>query len=97
MADAQSQTALSALRIDRSKATATVLVRFVLLSSLSAMLAFFSSALLLPVALQAWGKAVCALLLWLGWMLGGACAYGIARAWGRPVIRRLTSASLLAR
>ncbi|WP_233597196.1 MULTISPECIES: TVP38/TMEM64 family protein [Corallococcus] len=72
-------------------------VLFVLLSALSAMLAFFSSALLLPVALQAWGKAVCALLLWLGWMLGGACAYGIARAWGRPVIRRLTSASLLAR
>ncbi|MGE6759819.1 TVP38/TMEM64 family protein [Corallococcus interemptor] len=72
-------------------------VLFVLLSALSAMLAFFSSALLLPVALQAWGKAVCALLLWVGWMLGGACAYAIARAWGRPIIRRLTSASLLAR
>ncbi|MFP2896621.1 TVP38/TMEM64 family protein [Corallococcus sp. 4LFB] len=72
-------------------------VLFVLLSALSAMLAFFSSALLLPVALQAWGKTVCALLLWVGWMLGGACAYGIARAWGRPVIRRLTSPGLLAR
>lgn len=72
-------------------------VLFVVLSALSAMLAFFSSALLLPVALQAWGKVVCVLLLWLGWMLGGACAYGIARAWGRPVIRRLTSANLLAR
>lgn len=72
-------------------------VLFVLLSALSAMLAFFSSALLLPVALQAWGKAVSALLLWVGWTLGGACAYGIARAWGRPVIRRLTSGSVLAR
>jgi uncharacterized membrane protein YdjX (TVP38/TMEM64 family) len=72
-------------------------VLFVLLSALSAMLAFFSSALLLPVALHAWGKAVCALLLWVGWMLGGACAYGLARSWGRPVIRRLTSDSLLAR
>ncbi|WP_199738325.1 hypothetical protein [Corallococcus sp. CA054B] len=30
-------------------------------------------------------------------MLGGACAYGIARAWGRPVIRQLTSENLLAR
>ncbi|WP_199738326.1 hypothetical protein [Corallococcus sp. CA054B] len=39
---------------------------FVVLSALSAMRAFFSSALLLPVALQAWGKAVCALQLWLG-------------------------------
>ncbi|NVJ05759.1 TVP38/TMEM64 family protein [Myxococcus sp. AM001] len=72
-------------------------VLFVLLSALSAMLAFFSSALLLPVALEAWGKLVCALLLWMGWMLGGACAYGIARAWGRPVIRRLTSTRLLSR
>nr|WP_217917171.1 MULTISPECIES: VTT domain-containing protein [unclassified Myxococcus] len=71
-------------------------VLFVLLSALSAMLAFFSSALLLPVALDAWGKTVCALLLWTGWMLGGACAYGIARAWGRPFIRRLTSARVLA-
>lgn len=72
-------------------------VLFVLVSALSAMLAFFSSALLLPVALNAWGKSVCVLLLWVGWMLGGACAYGIARAWGRPVIRRLTSSNLLAR
>ncbi|WP_375759632.1 TVP38/TMEM64 family protein [Corallococcus exercitus] len=71
-------------------------VLFVLLSALSAMLAFFSSALLLPVALQAWGKAVCVLLLWVGWLLGGAFAYGIARAWGRPLIRRLTSARQLA-
>jgi uncharacterized membrane protein YdjX (TVP38/TMEM64 family) len=72
-------------------------VLFTLLSALSAMLAFFSSALLLPVALDAWGKAVCVLLLWVGWLLGGACAYGIARAWGRPLVRRLTSSRLLSR
>ncbi len=70
---------------------------FILLSALSAMVAFFSSALLLPVALHVWGKTVCVLLLWVGWMLGGACAYGIARLWGRPLVRRLTSPSLLAR
>jgi uncharacterized membrane protein YdjX (TVP38/TMEM64 family) len=40
---------------------------------------------------------VCVLLLWLGWMLGGACAYGLARYWGRPVVRRLTSDSMLTR
>ncbi|WP_257447432.1 TVP38/TMEM64 family protein [Archangium lipolyticum] len=72
-------------------------VLFILLSALSAMLAFFSSALLLPVALHVWGKTACALLLWMGWMLGGITAYGIARFWGRPVIRRLTSSSLLNR
>ncbi|ATB47923.1 TVP38/TMEM64 family protein [Corallococcus macrosporus] len=70
---------------------------FVLLSAVSAMLAFFSSALLLPVAIHAWGQALSALLLWVGWMVGGACAYGIARAWGRPVVRRLTSGRMLAR
>jgi uncharacterized membrane protein YdjX (TVP38/TMEM64 family) len=70
---------------------------FVLLSALSAMLAFFSSVVLLPVAIHVWGEVACVFLLWLGWILGGACAYGIARFWGRPVVRRLTSASLLAR
>lgn len=70
---------------------------FVLLSALSAMLAFFSSAVLVPVAIHTWGKLACAFLLWFGWILGGACAYGIARFWGRPVVRRLTSAKGLAR
>jgi len=70
---------------------------FVLLSALSAMLAFFSSVVLVPVAVQAWGKLACAFLLWLGWILGGACAYGIARFWGRRVVRRLISARGLAR
>jgi uncharacterized membrane protein YdjX (TVP38/TMEM64 family) len=70
---------------------------FLLVSALSAMLAFFSSAVLVPVAVHSWGKLACALLLWLGWMLGGACAYGIARFWGRPVVSRLVAARLLAR
>ncbi|MBZ4420947.1 TVP38/TMEM64 family protein [Myxococcus sp. RHSTA-1-4] len=70
---------------------------FIFLSALSAMLAFFSSALLIPVALQVWGKTLCVLFLWVGWMLGGAAAYGIARWWGRPVIRGLTSTKLLSR
>ncbi|HEX5747145.1 MAG TPA: VTT domain-containing protein [Archangium sp.] len=70
---------------------------FILLSAFSAMLAFFSSAVLIPVAIHTWGEAVCVLLLWCGWMLGGAGAYVIARVWGRPVIRRLVSAELLGR
>lgn len=70
---------------------------FVLLSALSAMLAFFSSALLLPVAVHTWGEAACVFLLWFGWILGGASAYGIARFWGRPVVRRLASSELLER
>lgn len=70
---------------------------FVLLSAFSAMLAFFSSAVLVPVAIHTWGEALCVFLLWSGWLLGGACAYGIARAWGRPMVRRLVSRELLGR
>ena len=44
---------------------------FVLLAAISAVLAFFSSALLLPVAVFTWGSKVTFVLLWLGWLLGG--------------------------
>jgi uncharacterized membrane protein YdjX (TVP38/TMEM64 family) len=67
---------------------------FVVLSALSAMLAFFSSALLVPVALYHWGPMATVLLLWLGWMLGGACAYAAGRWLGRPVLRGLVSARM---
>jgi uncharacterized membrane protein YdjX (TVP38/TMEM64 family) len=72
-------------------------VVFVLLAALSAMLAFFSSAVLVPVAVQAWGTVTSALLLWLGWLFGGAAAYGVSRFLGRPLIDRLMPADLLAR
>jgi uncharacterized membrane protein YdjX (TVP38/TMEM64 family) len=69
---------------------------FVLLSALSAMLAFFSSAVLVPPAVHAWGPVFTALLLWLGWILGGVIAYTLARVLGRPVVERLASAKSLA-
>lgn len=62
---------------------------FLLLTMLSAMLAFFSSALLAPVAVYAWGKAGCLALLWLGWMLGGMASFCIGRFFGRAVVVRL--------
>ncbi|HJU72370.1 MAG TPA: VTT domain-containing protein [Gemmatimonadaceae bacterium] len=70
---------------------------FVALSAASAMLAFVSSAALVPIAVLVWGPAVCALLLWLGWILGGVCAYGIGRTFGQRVVTRLTSPATLAR
>ncbi len=69
-------------------------VLFVLLSAVSALLAFFSSALLVPVAVYSWGRTVTIVLLWLGWLLGGACAYGMGRVFGRPLVRSLASARL---
>lgn len=62
---------------------------FVLLSALSAMFAFFSSAVLVPVAVYSWGRAAVIALLWLGWLLGGVCAYGLGRFLGRPLVRTL--------
>jgi uncharacterized membrane protein YdjX (TVP38/TMEM64 family) len=70
---------------------------FVLWSALSAMLAFFSSAVLVPVAVQVWGATGTTLLLWLGWTLGGVGAYTVARVAGRPLVRRLLKANVLAR
>lgn len=59
---------------------------FVLLAMLSAMVAFFSSALLAPVAVYAWGKAGCLALLWCGWLLGGIVSFCIGRFFGRSVV-----------
>jgi uncharacterized membrane protein YdjX (TVP38/TMEM64 family) len=65
------------------------MIVFALLSALSAMAAFLSSALLVPVATAAWGKLWTAALLWIGWIVGGLAAYGIGRALGRSVVKRL--------
>jgi uncharacterized membrane protein YdjX (TVP38/TMEM64 family) len=72
-------------------------VVFVLLSAASALLAFFSSAVVVPVALYTWGKGVCFLLLWTGWTLGGMIAYWLGRTLGRPVLRWALPAATLAR
>lgn len=69
----------------------------VLFAAASAMLAFVSTAVIVPVVVQAWGKPGAILLLWTGWILGGACAYGIGRFLGRPVVRSLVSSRALSR
>jgi len=60
-------------------------VAFVGLAALSAILAFFSSALLLPPAIYTWGTSVTLVLLWLGWLLGGICTFALGSSLrGRP-------------
>ncbi len=56
---------------------------FVLLAMVSAMVAFFSSAILVPVAVYTWGKVTCLALLWLGWLLGGIASFCVGRFLGR--------------
>lgn len=60
---------------------------FVVLSALSAMLAFFSTAVLLPVAIYVWGERTAFGLLWLGWFLGGMASYALGKWLGRDVVR----------
>lgn len=72
-------------------------VVFVIYAALSAMLAFMSVALLLPVAVYAWGEPVSILLLWGGWTLGGALAYVVGRFLGRGVVHWLTADVWLSR
>ncbi|MEW5848948.1 MAG: VTT domain-containing protein [Myxococcota bacterium] len=69
---------------------------FVTLAGLSAMLAFFSSAILVPVATAAWGKGTTMVLLWTGWILGGITAYSIGHQLGRAAVERMVSPKKLA-
>jgi uncharacterized membrane protein YdjX (TVP38/TMEM64 family) len=64
-------------------------VLFVALAAMSAMLAFYSSAPLVPVAVYAWGEPTSVLLLWVGWVAGGAASYAVGRSVGRPLVRLL--------
>lgn len=73
--------------VDRSPGLGAAL--FVVLAAASAVLAFFSSALLVPVAVHAWGVTASVALLWVGWLLGGAFTYAVGRRLGRRVARRL--------
>jgi uncharacterized membrane protein YdjX (TVP38/TMEM64 family) len=70
---------------------------FVVFAGISAMLAFVSSAVLVPVAVYTWGEPLSMLLLWIGWMAGGTCAYGVGRFLGRPVVASLASEAVLGR
>jgi uncharacterized membrane protein YdjX (TVP38/TMEM64 family) len=59
------------------------------------MLAFFSTAIIVPVAVLTWGVPASIALLWLGWLIGGVCAYSVGRWLGRPAVMALTSGAAL--
>lgn len=70
---------------------------FLLLSGLSAMLAFASSLVLLPSALLAWGPTTAFLLLFGGWILGAVVAYAIGSRFIHPLLRPFIPKDRLAR
>jgi uncharacterized membrane protein YdjX (TVP38/TMEM64 family) len=61
------------------------------------MVAFFSTAVIVPVAIHTWGSGLTIALLWAGWMIGGILAYSVGRFLGRPVVNRLTNGAALVR
>lgn len=72
-------------------------ILIVLFCGLAAMLAFVSSWLVVPVAVGTWGASAALLLIWGGWILGGAASYAIGRCFGPAAARWLGFGSLLAR
>jgi len=72
-------------------------VLFVVLAAFSAILMFFTSVALVPVAVFAWGEAEAFALLLLGWFLGGHLAYVIGRFFGRRVTEYFVPATTLDR
>lgn len=65
---------------------ATLVVVF---TALAATIAFLSSWLIVPFAIHTWGPFGALLLIWSGWVLGGAVSYAIGRRLGPPVVRWL--------
>lgn len=61
---------------------------FFLFSAFSAMLAFTSSAVLVPPANLVWGRVVTFFLLWGGWVAGAIFAFGLGKL-ARPLLVRL--------
>ncbi|HET9386106.1 MAG TPA: VTT domain-containing protein [Gemmatimonadales bacterium] len=76
---------------------AAAMALVVLFSALAAMLTFVSSWVLVPFAVFTWGATTALLLLWSGWLLGGAATYAIGRFLGPPAVRWLVRGDRLTR
>jgi uncharacterized membrane protein YdjX (TVP38/TMEM64 family) len=77
------------------RARAATLV--VLFTALAASVAFVSSWLVVPFAVYTWGPGGALLLVWTGWVLGGAVSYALGRRLGPSVARWLGFGPLLTR
>ena len=64
---------------------------YLILNVLDAVIAPGATLPLIPVAARAWGRVPAALVTTAGWTLGSLIALLIARRWGYPIVKRLTS------
>lgn len=70
---------------------------YVLLNILDALIAPGATLPLIPVAVHAWGRVVAAIVTTIGWTAGSLIAFLIARRWGYPIVRKITSMERLRR
>ena len=61
-------------------------IAFILFAAASAMLAFISVAVIVPIGAYAWGAPLTTLYLWTGWLIGGLLSYAVGRAFGRSLL-----------
>jgi len=64
---------------------------YLVLNILDAVIAPGATLPLIPVAAHAWGRVPAALVTVTGWTVGSLIAFLIARRWGYPIVRKLTS------
>ena len=64
---------------------------FLVLNLLDAVLAPGATLPLIPVAAHAWGHVWAAVVTTAGWTAGSLIAFSIARRWGSPLVKKLTS------
>jgi len=64
---------------------------YFLLNIVDAVIAPGATLPLVPVAAKAWGHVPAALITTAGWTAGALIAFFIAREWGAPLVRKITS------
>lgn len=68
---------------------------YVILTIAAVVVAPVSALPLIPVAATLWGAFVTALLSLIGWLIGGAIAFALARRFGRPLVGKFVALSRL--
>jgi len=66
-------------------------ILYIFLNILDAVLAPGATLPLIPVAAHAWGPVLAAIVTTIGWTVGSLIAFLIARRWGYPIVKKLTS------
>jgi uncharacterized membrane protein YdjX (TVP38/TMEM64 family) len=66
-------------------------VLYIALNIIDATVAPGATLPLIPVAARAWGHVAAALVTIVGWTVGSLVAFLIARRWGAPLVRKITS------